>query len=221
MGPSKNKKILLYSTLYTQCPPPPPTSLPDPGWTMTSHGGGCFSEKNPGQIYKNDIQAAWLKRTMAKRPQHTPSSAENTAGPSAPGADSCLLWGPNARCQDCFYPSSFSSNYPLKPPLGTLLPLPTLKSRCCITWGYPEGVKQCAQCFTQTVSLKNSQLTNFPGGPVGKVLHFHCRGQGFFQVSKLRSHTPLSTAKTNKQNSSWLYVCRYHSNPLYKGGNWD
>lgn len=86
--------------------------------------------------------------------------------------------------------------------------------------GIPWG-SQAVCCFIQIVSLKNSQLTNFPGGPVGKVLHFHCRGQGFFQVSKLRSHMPLSTAKTNKQNSFWLYVCRYHSNPLNKGGNWD
>lgn len=41
-------------------------SLSGPGWTITSQNRNCFSEKNPGQIYKKATQTAWLRRTEAK-----------------------------------------------------------------------------------------------------------------------------------------------------------
>ena len=40
---------------------------------------------------------------------------------------------------------------------------------------------------------------SFPGSPVVRILHFHCRGHGFL-AGELRSHMPSGTAKKKKKS---------------------
>ena len=53
---------------------------------------------------------------------------------------------------------------------------------------------------------------DFPGGPVVKTPHSHCRGHGFDPWSgKLRSHMPCGSAKSKNR-----YI---HSNTIKHYGN--
>ena len=43
----------------------------------------------------------------------------------------------------------------------------------------PENLSDLSVSKTQTYSIKNPVVREFPGGPVVRTLRFHCRGPGF------------------------------------------
>ena len=57
-------------------------------------------------------------------------------------------------------------------------------------------------CPTNTLQFKNilKISEDFPGGPVVKTLHFHCRGRGFDPWSG-KFRMPGGVAKKNKKNN--------------------
>ena len=64
--------------------------------------------------------------------------------------------------------------------------------------------------FTILDAIKNIH-EDFPGGPVVKTLHFHCRGHGFDpRLGKF--HIPQDTAKNKKKKKKKFMICGTRSN---------
>ena len=53
----------------------------------------------------------------------------------------------------------------------------------------------------QKAHIKKNIGVEFPGGPVVRTLHFHCKVPSL--VGELRSHKLPSVAKTNKQKNTY------------------